>query len=300
MTPAIVCGIDWSRHCWGALRLADALAARCDLPLRVVHVAPAATESLQRERGERLQDGIRGILGRADVPVTITSGVPAERLVEASRRAALMVVGGRRTALLPQALRGSVSASLTRRSACPVIVAPSKAHHAGRTPLAGTSILCAVRDDRDLACAATAACWASDLGTALTLARVIEPPPMQAGVAIAAPPPVLPSTPRERAAEATEALIRVALAVAAVGPHEMATRVGFGTPARQLRELADSESACMIVVGARRHSRLREALGRSPTGRLLRRPRHPVMVCPRPDAALAAERTGMHATALKP
>ena len=299
MTPAVVCGIDWSRHCWGALRLADALAARCELPLRVVHVAPAATERLQRERGERLQDGVRGILGRADVPVTIATGDPVERLVEASRRAALLVVGGRQTAPLPQALRVSVSASLTRRSVCPVIVTPSRIDHGG-TPLADTSILCAVRDERDLACAATAACWATELGMALTLARVIEPPPMQAGVAIAAPPPVVPSTPRERAAEATEALIRLTLDIAAVGPHEMGTRVGFGTPARQLRRLADSERACMIVVGARRHNRLREAVGRSPTGRLLRRARHPVMVCPRPEAAFAAQRTGVHATALKP
>jgi nucleotide-binding universal stress UspA family protein len=298
MEPAIVCGIGCSRDCWGALRLADALAARSDLPLRVVHVVPEASESVQRERGERLRDGIRVILGRADVSVTIVAGDPVERLLEASRRAALLVIGGPRT-LVRRALRPSVSSSLTRRSACPVIVAPSTSDDAGRTPIAGTSLLCAVRDQRDLACAATAACWARQLDTTLTLARVIEPAPMQPGVAIAAPPPVLPSTPGDRAAEAIEAVIRLALDIAAVGPHEMGTRVAFGTPHRQLRELAEGESACMIVVGPRRRGRLREAVGGSPTGRLLRRARRPVMVCPHPDSALAAEGTGIAAPALK-
>jgi nucleotide-binding universal stress UspA family protein len=299
MSAAIVCGINWSRRSWGALRLADALATRCDLRLKVLHVAPPATESVQRDRGERLHDGIRNILDRADVPVTIGTGAPVERLVDASRRAAVLVIGSAGTGSLRQALRGNVSASLTRRSACPVIVAPSRPDRESRTALAGTTILCAVRDERDLACAATAACWARDLGMSLTLARVIEPPPMQPGVAIAAPPPVVPLTPRERAAAAADSLMRLATEISAVAPDDVRTRVAFGAAGRQLRKLAESEGASMIVVGSRRHGALREALSRSPTARLLRRGPHPVMVCPRADAALLARRSGMNTSALK-
>jgi nucleotide-binding universal stress UspA family protein len=299
MKPAIVCGMDWSRRSWAALRLADALAARCDSRLKVLHVAPPATESVQRDRGERLHDGIRGVLGRNDVPVTIDTGDPVDRLSAASRRAALLVIGAARTGSLKQALLGGVSASLTRRSACPVIVVPRKAHGASRQALPGTTILCAVRDGRDLACAATAACWATELDMAMTLARAIEPPPMQPGVVIAAPPPLMARTPRERAAEAMEALTRLAAEISAVAPDDVSARVAFGAPARQLRKLAESEGACMIVVGPRAHAAFREALSRSPTARLLRRGRHPVMVCPRANAALLAEHCGIRASALR-
>jgi nucleotide-binding universal stress UspA family protein len=209
------------------------------------------------------------------------------------------VIGSPRTSSPNQVLRGGVSASLTRRSACPVIVAPRKPHGASRPVLPGTTILCAVRDDRDLACAATAACWATELDMGMTLARAIEPPPMQPGVAIAAPPPLMPRTPGERAAEAIEALTRLAAELSAVAPDDVSTRVAFGAPARQLRKLAESEGACMIVVGSRPHGACREALSRSPTARLLRRGRHPVMVCPRADAALLAERCGIRASALR-
>ena len=264
MSAEIVCATDWSEQSWAALRLACALATRCDLPL-----------------------------------ITIDTGAPVDRLVDAGRQAAVLVIGSAGTRSLNHAHRGSVSASLTRRSACPVIVASSEPGPEPRTALAGTTILCAARDERDLACAATAACWARDLGMNLTLARVIDAPPMQRGVAIAAPPPVVPLTPAERAVAAADALIRLAREISAIAPDDVRTRVAFGVPARQLRRLAESEGACMIIVGCRRHGAFRETLSRSPTARLLRRGPHPVMVCPRADTAVLSARGATHASESK-
>jgi nucleotide-binding universal stress UspA family protein len=299
MNPPVVCGIDWSRRSWAALRLADALTARSGSRLAVLHVAPLATESVQRERGELLHDGIRSVLGRDDVPVTIDAGDPLDRLLAAGRRAALLVVGSPRASSPSRALRGGVSGSLTRRAACPVLVAPWKGHGTSRPALAGRTILCAARDGRDLACAATAACWATDLDLGLTLAHAVDPPPMARGVAIAEPQPLGPPTPGERAAAALEALTLLVADVAALAPADVRTAVVFGSPARQLRRLAESEDASMIVVGPRSHGVLREALSRSPTARLIRRGSHPVMVCPGADAALQAERYGIQASALR-
>ena len=289
MRPAIVCGIDWSRHCWQALRLADALAARCGLRLTVLHVTSPAPESVQRERGERLHEGVRGILGRADVPVTIDLGAPSERLVAASRRAALLVIGTQSRGSVRQALRGSVSAAATRRSACPVIVVPSKARHDSGIGLAATTVLCAARDERDLACAATAACWATDLGLSMIIARAIEPAPMPAGVAIAAPPPVTPLTAAERRVAATDALQCLLTEVSGIAPDDLHARVVLGRPGRQLNKLALSERASLIVVGPRRHGALHEALLGSPVRHWLRRGPSPVMICPRTTAALLAD-----------
>jgi nucleotide-binding universal stress UspA family protein len=289
MRPAIVCGIDWSHQCWQALRLADELAARSGLPLAALHVTSPAPESVQRERGERLHEGIREVLGRADVPLTIDVGAPSERLAAASRRAALLVIGTHSRGALRQKLLGSVSGALTRRSACPVIVVPSKDRHNAAIGLAATTLLCAARDERDLACAATAACWATDLGLTMTVARALEPPPRSAAAAVAAPPPDVPLTTAERKAAAAEPLRQLLTEISAIAPYESHSCVVLGRPARQLEKLAVSERACLVVLGPRRHGALHEALSRSPIRRLLRRGRLPVMVCPRATVAVLAD-----------
>lgn len=283
MNGPIVCGIDWSRRSWAALRLADALAARCDSRLKVVHVAPVATESVQRKRGERLHDGIRGVLGRHDVPVTIDAGDPVERLVAASRQAALLVIGSPRTGSLTQLLRGSLSARVIRRSPCPVVVVPPRA----TGTFDGTSLLCAVRDMRDLAAAATAACWARDLRAELVLASVIGPPrlPLAAGVAAVPPPPAM--TAQETISAAWLELARVAAAVEAVTPCSVLAGSTAHSPGRVLRRLAAEEDAALVVVGPSRRSVLLAAATGSLTRSLLRCGTCPVMVCPRADQALA-------------
>ena len=287
MSSAVVCGIDESARSWAALRVADDLAKRCDLPLSVLNVGPATKMSPRPSRAVRLHEGMRRVLGRDAVPLIIDGGDPAERLAAASRRATVLVVGNPGHGPFRHGVQLSVVASLTRQSACPVIVAPRSAGQSVSTGLAGMRIVCAVRDERDLSCAATAGCWAADLGLDITLARAIELPPIRS-VAIAEPPPARPSTPRARAAAATDALTVVADAISRVAAVDVRTCVAFGAPARQLRAIAAGERAYLIIVGPRRHGRLGEALRTSPTAGLLRSCAHPVMVCPRPEAVFTA------------
>ena len=90
---------------------------------------------------------------------------------------------------------------------------------------------------------------------------------------------------------ATHELRDLVAQIAAIGPEDLRAYVVFGAPGRQLRKLAASENAYMIVVGPRRHGALLEALGGSPVRRLLRRGESPVMVCPRPASAFLADGT---------
>jgi nucleotide-binding universal stress UspA family protein len=86
-----------------------------ELPLRLVHVA----------RDGEADEAMRAVLERLAGPAewSVERGHPADRLVElaAEHEAALLVVGchGARSSLL-----GSISADVSRRASCPVVVVP--------------------------------------------------------------------------------------------------------------------------------------------------------------------------------
>jgi nucleotide-binding universal stress UspA family protein len=123
MTVSIVCGVDDSASAKGASRVARELSARLGLRLVFVHVVdegPAEDEGdamaarLARLDGDAVEVD-RGVRWRVEV------GHPADGLVAAAQeeQAALIVVGstGPRSSLL-----GSVSADVSRRAPCPVVV----------------------------------------------------------------------------------------------------------------------------------------------------------------------------------
>ena len=115
MTGSVICGVDDSAAAVDAAVVARELAERLELPLQLVHVARDA------ETGEAM----RPVLERLGGPAawSIEHGHPADRLVElaAEHGAALLVLGchGARSSLL-----GSISADVSRRAACPVVVVP--------------------------------------------------------------------------------------------------------------------------------------------------------------------------------
>jgi nucleotide-binding universal stress UspA family protein len=125
---AIICGVDDSLSAKGAARVARALSS--ELGLRVVfvraidHDAPVGDVSAIAERLERLSAGVN----RADCGATwsVEVGHPSDALVAAAKKAqaAMIVVGstGPRSSLL-----GSVSADVSRRAPCPVVVVPPEA-----------------------------------------------------------------------------------------------------------------------------------------------------------------------------
>jgi nucleotide-binding universal stress UspA family protein len=115
MNGAVICGVDDSAAAIDAASVGRELAERLELPLHLIHVA--------REAGA---DGpMQAVLERLAGPAawSIEHGHPADRLVELAReqKAALVVLGchGPRSSLL-----GSISADVSRRAPCPVVVVP--------------------------------------------------------------------------------------------------------------------------------------------------------------------------------
>ncbi|NUT54719.1 MAG: universal stress protein [Thermoleophilia bacterium] len=123
MTGSIICGIDDSESAKGAARVARELSARLGLRLVFVRVVEEGTHD----------GGLAAIAGRlhdlaegapevdAGAHWLVEVGHPADRLVAAAEEedAVLMVVGstGPRSSLL-----GSISADVSRRAPCPVVV----------------------------------------------------------------------------------------------------------------------------------------------------------------------------------
>jgi nucleotide-binding universal stress UspA family protein len=120
MTGPVICGVDGASDTVGAAGVARELARRYELPLLYVHVLD--------ERGSN--DDAEQLLGdaaaQAPAELAIENGHPADRLLALARerQASFLVVGnhGPRSSLL-----GSISADVSRRASCPVVVVPPTA-----------------------------------------------------------------------------------------------------------------------------------------------------------------------------
>jgi nucleotide-binding universal stress UspA family protein len=125
MSGAIICGVDDSESAQGAARVARALSR--ELGLGVVFVRAVDGKAADPDitaiaaRLERLSARVQETDSGATWAVDV--GHPADALVAAAKkeRAAMIVVGstGPHSSLL-----GSVSADVSRRAPCPVVVVP--------------------------------------------------------------------------------------------------------------------------------------------------------------------------------
>lgn len=116
----VICGVDDSSFAAGAIQVARQLAQRYELPLLYAHV-------LHREQdGDRAEQLVHEVAAPEHAEVAIESGHPADRLVALTheRHASFLVLGNRgpRSSLL-----GSISADVSRRASCPVVVVPPTA-----------------------------------------------------------------------------------------------------------------------------------------------------------------------------
>jgi nucleotide-binding universal stress UspA family protein len=87
------------------------------------------TPVARREHADRLSErevetALAHCPARVRVHRTVVEGYPTMRLVEAARRARLLVVGSHGHGRLHRAVRGSISAACVRHSPCPVVVVP--------------------------------------------------------------------------------------------------------------------------------------------------------------------------------
>jgi nucleotide-binding universal stress UspA family protein len=125
VTGPIICGVDDSSATRGAIRVARLFGTELGLRVVFVHVldvrAPEAEATTIAARLERLSAGVSE--SGCSSSWCVDAGHPADGLVAAAQRvgASMIVVGsgGPRSSLL-----GSVSADVSRRAPCPVVVVP--------------------------------------------------------------------------------------------------------------------------------------------------------------------------------
>ena len=122
MTGSIICGVDDSESAKGAARVARRLSARLGLRLVFVRVLDESNEGEIGAVTARLHDLVESAT-EVDCGAhwLVEVGHPADRLVAVAETeaASLIVVGstGTRSSLL-----GSISADVSRRAPCPVVV----------------------------------------------------------------------------------------------------------------------------------------------------------------------------------
>ena len=102
-----------------------------------------------------------------------------------------------------------------------MLVVPRRALKDGGARFGAGAVVCAIRDERDLACAATAACWARELGRALLLAHVVPPRRLPA-TAVGMPHPAVLATNAERLAGGRRMLDEIACTIAPIAPRDCA------------------------------------------------------------------------------
>jgi nucleotide-binding universal stress UspA family protein len=139
----ITVGIDGSEHSARALEWAAKEAAVRHSPLTVitVHLVPQSgwtgspiklpqdTEEATKERqaAEEMTAKVTSHLGEAQptsVTVHAVIGFPSSELIEASRKADVLVVGSRGAGGFAKLVAGSVSSQVVRHAHCPVVVVP--------------------------------------------------------------------------------------------------------------------------------------------------------------------------------
>jgi nucleotide-binding universal stress UspA family protein len=138
----IIVGIDGSNHSRRALEWAVEEAAIRHAPLTVLVVQPAIAgyagsataypgdaglaDEARKTAQEETDQVVAGLGGSAPESVLVQAaiGIPASVLIDASKDADLVVVGGRGAGGFRELVLGSVSTQVTHHAHCPVVVIP--------------------------------------------------------------------------------------------------------------------------------------------------------------------------------
>ena len=263
---AILCGTDFSPHAAEAARIAAGIAARLDLPLRLVHVlpkdrggdaaqAPAADEAHARLREE---SSLLRAAFRIEVEGSVESGHAEDALVSFAARtgARWIILGSLGTREQRRWLLGSVAERVAQSATVPVLVvrdgARIEAWTKGGLPLrilAGVETtpgsLAALRFARELRAIGP---------TKLVVARIAWPVDEHARLGI--PPPM----PLDRLRPELEAaLLDETQTWAGIEPGadvSFVVRAGFGRVDVHLTQVAEELGTDLLVVGSHRRARI--------------------------------------------
>jgi len=282
MAARWVVGVDGSDGALDALRWAVARAEHTDADVCAIaafHV-PLSMSMLAAKRGfdvdrlgmeaearHLLDEAIAAVGGPSErLQQTAIEGQPSGVLLDAAADASLLVVGRRGGGSLRHLVLGSVSSYCATHAGVPVVVVPP-----GRDPALLEKIVVGFDGSAN---AAAALRWALDItpdDAALELIMAIEPAPwLSEDITLARFPD-----------EVRREEERLAAAADKVDPARRASRcVMLHGPRQALAEA--TETADLVVVGARGHGRIGSALLGSVSTWLLHNAPCPVAVVPRP------------------
>lgn len=238
-----------------AARIAASLATGLGADLLLATVQPGGLRPPfdSDVNGSPVRDA-RAMLARAardlDPPpeLRIAFGEPAERLIALAARehASLIVVARPARQPLTTALLGNVHMALAGAAPCPVVVVRPRAE-----PNPSGAIICGIDgSEPSVAAARVAAGLALRLGVRLSLVHVLDVPPINESTVSAGGYATWLRARRDRA---------VRMLQSAVGelrrPPEIELLVDHGVPGERLAEIAERESAQLVVAGSRGRSR---------------------------------------------
>jgi nucleotide-binding universal stress UspA family protein len=290
----VVVGVDGSEPSLAAADLAADEAARRRLPLEIVHglapplpppsfspgliPLPAAAEvgdGLAREQvavHEQAERALHEAAARVraahpDLPIVtrLRDGYPAGVLTEASRQAALVVVGHRGIGGFTGLLVGSVGVQLAQHAECPVIVVRGR-------PAADAPVVVGVDGSAGARRAAEfAADAARSYETSLLImyAWVGDPSWQPAAVQAGQPPPGAPEVVTRTVTELTDTFPGI----------QVHPELRQDVPAHEAL-VAASKHARLVVVGSRGHGGFKGLLLGSVSQALIHHAHCPVAICP--------------------
>lgn len=293
----IVLATDGSEEARRAASLATNLAESLDSELHLVYVEPmpgvyAYPEAvvyepeLRDELRETVERGARekleaeaGALGLADkvAGMHVAVGRPDAEIVHAAEDtgAGLIVVGSRGRGPIKRALIGSVSDSVARHAACPVLVVRD-GRGDGRV-LDGPIVLALDGSEESKLAAGAAAEISAATGSPVHLIYVM-PAERQLYGHHSYSEDVKKSLMEEAKAGGRRFLDEQAAGVRSTGGVVAQTYLGTGRPDEEIVELAEEIDAGMVVVGSRGLGGVRRALMGSVSGSVVRHAHCPVLV----------------------
>ena len=291
MPPLVLCGVADDDHVAHVVATGRQLEARRAFTVRFVHVVPHTLGAMYAVASVAVASGTLatrlGVTDEHRAPpfmatfgvrhdrVDLLTGDPVDELPRRAERAgaALLVTGSRRRRPVSSALAGSVSRALIAQGSVPVLIASAVSFLEDEGP-----VLCGVAPFRagTARIARLAAGFARRLERPLVLAAVLEG--LDARMLAGMPSVVGGAAIRQESREATELLQRVACWLDV--PRGVRVTVRVGAPSSTLADLAERESAVLLVVGCRSAGVMGTLLAGSISQELIRQTPRPVVVVP--------------------
>jgi nucleotide-binding universal stress UspA family protein len=300
MTPSriehILCPTDYSEFSDRALLHAIALARAFEAKLKVVHVIPYLASGFESAYGAapwlmtpEIRENARTTMdqflaparaARVDHTSEVREGNPWEEVLAAARetRADVVVLGTHGRGGFDRLLIGSVAEKLIRRLDCSVLAVCHESGHALKAPHEIRRIVIATDfASSSLKGLSDGLAIARKTGADVTVVHAIEHAPE---------PHAHPEAASYRAALLEEGLSKVKQALAEAGGEPRDTpRIAFGRPSEQILDVAASEGADLIVMGAQGHGMIEHLISGSNTQHVIRNASCPVLIARHRPAA---------------